>query len=145
LLDHFLVGAARGVLVIEGEPGIGKTHLLHALAEQAELRGWQVVSGSCHVAGGQEPYAPLPEALAADLRRRTPAQRRAGVRDCNWLARMLPELRDLAAVKPPDWSLPSEQERRLMFAAVGRYLANVAGPAGTVLVLDDAQWAGADT
>lgn len=31
-----------------------------------------------------------------------------------------------------------------MFAAVARYLANVAGPAGTLLLLDDLQWAGAD-
>ena len=31
-----------------------------------------------------------------------------------------------------------------MFAAVARYLANVAGPAGTLLLLDDVQWAGAD-
>jgi predicted ATPase len=31
-----------------------------------------------------------------------------------------------------------------MFAAVGRVLAHAAGPAGTLLVLDDLQWAGAD-
>ncbi len=31
-----------------------------------------------------------------------------------------------------------------MFAAVARYLANVAGSAGTLLVLDDLHWAGAD-
>jgi predicted ATPase len=31
-----------------------------------------------------------------------------------------------------------------MFAAVGRFLSNIAGPAGTLLLLDDLQWAGAD-
>jgi len=31
-----------------------------------------------------------------------------------------------------------------MFDAVRRFLANVAGPAGTLLLLDDLQWAGAD-
>ena len=31
-----------------------------------------------------------------------------------------------------------------MVAAVARFLANVAGPAGTLLVLDDLQWAGPD-
>jgi predicted ATPase len=31
-----------------------------------------------------------------------------------------------------------------MFAAVGRFLANIGGPAGTLLVLDDLQWAGED-
>ena len=31
-----------------------------------------------------------------------------------------------------------------MFAAVARFLSNVAGPAGTLLLLDDLQWAGSD-
>jgi predicted ATPase len=44
----------------------------------------------------------------------------------------------------PPWTVSPEQERRLMLEAVGRFLANVAGPAGTLLVLDDLQWAGAD-
>jgi predicted ATPase len=44
----------------------------------------------------------------------------------------------------PRCALPPEQERRLMFRAIGRYLANVAGPQGTLLVLDDLQWAEAD-
>jgi predicted ATPase len=33
----------------------------------------------------------------------------------------------------------------LLFRAVRRFLANVAGPEGTLLALDDLQWAGADT
>src|SRR5207248_11590222 len=70
--------------------------------------------------------------------------RRAALHDCAWLARLLPELLQLVQAPFPAWTLPPEQERRLMFAAVGRLLANVAGPAGTLLVLDDLQWAGAD-
>jgi tetratricopeptide (TPR) repeat protein len=31
-----------------------------------------------------------------------------------------------------------------MFAAVGRFLSNIAGPSGTLVVLDDLQWAGDD-
>ncbi|HWE64880.1 MAG TPA: AAA family ATPase [Chloroflexota bacterium] len=37
-----------------------------------------------------------------------------------------------------------KQEQRLMFEAVLRFLGNVAGPAGTLLVLDDLQWADPD-
>ena len=51
--------------------------------------------------------------------------------------RLLPELAETRVVSPPIWTLPAEQERRLMFAAVARYLAQVAGPVGTQLVLDD--------
>jgi tetratricopeptide (TPR) repeat protein len=35
-------------------------------------------------------------------------------------------------------------ERRLIYAAVYRYLTNIAGPAGTVLILDDLQWSSPD-
>jgi len=37
-----------------------------------------------------------------------------------------------------------EQERRLVADAVSLFLSNVAGPAGTILALDDLQWAGLD-
>jgi tetratricopeptide (TPR) repeat protein len=56
--------------------------------------------------------------------------------------RLLPEL--AGAITAPAWGVPPEQERRLMFEAVARFLANCAGPAGTLLVLDDLQWAGVD-
>ena len=58
--------------------------------------------------------------------------------------RLLPELAETVVAPMPRWDRPRPQERRLLFAAVGRYLANQAGPAGTLLVLDDLQWAGAD-
>jgi predicted ATPase len=63
---------------------------------------------------------------------------------CAWLVRLMPELAEQALVSLPEWTLAPEQERRLMFAAVGRFLANVAGPSGVLLTLDDLQWAGAD-
>jgi predicted ATPase len=60
------------------------------------------------------------------------------------LVRLLPELADGPIEPLPAWTVPPEQERRLLFAAVARLLGNVAGPAGTLLVLDDLQWASAD-
>jgi len=48
-----------------------------------------------------------------------------------------------ALVPAPAWTLPP-QRQRLLLAAVARYLANGAGPSGTLLVLDDLQWAGVD-
>jgi tetratricopeptide (TPR) repeat protein len=57
---------------------------------------------------------------------------------------MLPEL--TAEARPlPAWEVPPAQERRLIFKAAATYLANVAGPRGSVLFLDDLQWAGQDT
>src|SRR5262249_46693035 len=92
----------------------------------------------------QEPFAPLLGALARHLYAQSPAQRRRELEGCAWLVRLLPELAEQQVVPAPSWTLPPEQERRLMFGAVARYLANAAGPAGTLLVLDDLQWAGVD-
>jgi predicted ATPase len=60
------------------------------------------------------------------------------------LVRLLPELTGGLIDSLPDWKLSPEQERRLMVEAVVRFLGNVAGAAGTLLVLDDLQWAGPD-
>src|SRR5206468_2310312 len=69
---------------------------------------------------------------------------RDDVRGCNWLARRLPELTGVIDSAPATWELAPDQERRLMFDAIIRFLRNVAGPSGTLLVLDDLQWAGHD-
>ena len=81
-------------------------------------------------------YRPLLGALQRHIRHASPAQQRSELAGCAWLVRLLPEL---AA-----WTPPPEQERRLMVDAVLRFLANVAGPAGTLLVLDDLHWASPD-
>ena len=132
------------VLLVAGEPGIGKSRLLQAGIQRAQAQGWTVLTGGCHRRSGQEPFAPLVGTLADSLRPQSPNEQRLHLEGCTWLVRLLPELAETRVVSPPTWTLPAEQEHRLMFAAVARYLANVAGPAGTLLVLDDLHWAGAD-
>lgn len=143
-LDQHLAGGGPPVLLLVGEPGIGKTRLLQEAALRARAGGWCVISGGCYRRAGQEPYAPLMEALQSYIRLLPAAQLRTALQRCAWLVRLLPELMDAADMPEPSVTLPPEQERRLMFGAVGRFLANVAGPAGTLLVLDDVQWAGPD-
>lgn len=138
--------AAEGVpvLLLAGEPGIGKTSLLRHAAATARDAGLTVLEGGCTRRSGQEPYAPLLQAIERHLASLSSAQRRAALLGCAWLVRLLPELAETSVVPAPAWTLPAEQERRLMFSATVRLLANVAGPAGTLLVLDDLQWAGPD-
>ena len=132
------------VLLVAGEPGIGKSRLLQAGIQRAQEHSWTVLSGGCHRRSGQEPFAPLLSALADFLRLQPPDEQRRQLEGCTWLVRLLPELAETGVLSGPPWTLPAEQERRLMFAAVAQYLANVAGPAGTLLVLDDLHWAGPD-
>ncbi len=148
LLQRFLAGedapaAGARVLLLAGEPGIGKTRLLQAAAQQAVPRGWCVLFSGCQRRGGGDPYAPLLEALAHHIALQPPRGLGAALAGCAWLVRLLPEL--AGVLEPlPTATLAPEQERRLMHAAVARYLANVAGPAGTLLILDDLQWAAPD-
>jgi len=144
LIQRHLAGDGPPLLLFTGEPGLGKTRLLAEARARAEASGWAVLSDAAQRRSAQMPYAPLLEALARHATQQPFARLRAALQGCGWLARLLPELVESGALPAPPWSLPPEQERRLVFAAVARYLANVAGPAGTLLVLDDLQWAGPD-
>ena len=87
-----IAGGGRLVLVC-GEPGIGKSRLLDEFATQAGAQGARVLWGRCWEAGGAPAYWPWcqsirayvrtcePEELAAQLRRRRTRRRRARARD----------------------------------------------------------------
>lgn len=143
-IEQLLAGGGLSLLLLAGEPGIGKSRLLREAATRAAELGWTTLDGGCQRSDVAVPYAPLVGALSRHIARRTPAQLRDDLQGCSWLVRLLPELVDTALVPLPRWTGAPDQERRLMFSAVGRYLANAAGAAGTALLLDDMQWAGAD-
>jgi transcriptional regulator with XRE-family HTH domain len=63
LLERHLGGHGPPLLFLAGEPGIGKTRLLHAAIPRAVAQGWRVLEGGCQRRGGQKPYAPLLEAV----------------------------------------------------------------------------------
>jgi tetratricopeptide (TPR) repeat protein/transcriptional regulator with XRE-family HTH domain len=141
---RFLAGEGPPLLLLAGEPGIGKSRLLREAAARAVADGWTVLEAGCSPSSAREPYAPVIEALARHCAAQPATQLRERLRGCAWLPRLLPELAERGVAPLPQWTLPPEQERRLMFAAVGRYLTNIAGPSGTLLILDDAQWMGGD-
>jgi transcriptional regulator with XRE-family HTH domain/tetratricopeptide (TPR) repeat protein len=144
LIERHLAGGTVPLLALAGEPGIGKSRLLAETASRAASQGWRVIAGGCTRRSGQAPYEPIVSALAREVRWTPPARRRLDLQGCAWLVRLLPELLETQIAPAPVWSLPSDQERRLMFGAVARFLANIAGPAGTLLLLDDLQWAASD-
>jgi tetratricopeptide (TPR) repeat protein/transcriptional regulator with XRE-family HTH domain len=144
LLEQHLAGAGPPLLLLSGEPGIGKSRLLHEARQRAGAQGLQVLAGGCQRHSAQLPYAPLLPALERHLHALTPTQLRCALAGCAWLVRLLPELAHGPIEPLPAWTLPPAQERRLLFAAVARLLGNVAGPQGTLLLLDDLQWADPD-
>src|SRR5215207_2209891 len=62
-----LVGRAS-VVLIAGEPGIGKTSLLRAAASEAAEEGAAVLWGGASEAEGMPPYLPFLEILGAHVR-----------------------------------------------------------------------------
>ena len=66
LLESRLQAAARGeggLVLIAGEPGIGKTRLLQEIRDRARSGGWVVLTGSAYDTEGMPPYLPFLEAL----------------------------------------------------------------------------------
>ncbi len=144
MLERHLAGAGPPVLLLAGEPGIGKSRLLHEARRMAVPVGMEVSQGGCRPLGGHEPYAPFPEALRGVVRGRAPDDLRSALDGCAWLVRLLPELAAGPIPPLPAWILAPEQERHLIFETVARFLTNTAGPGGLLLLLDDLQWFGPD-
>jgi class 3 adenylate cyclase len=133
----------RQVVLLAGEPGIGKTRLATEAARIAHADGGVVLFGGCDEDVGL-PYRPFVEALrhyvthASDEVLATHVQTHRGE-----LARLVPEL----ARRIPDLPAPqvaeAETERFLLFEAVTGLLACASQERPLVLVLDAVQWAGA--
>jgi hypothetical protein len=57
-LDRHLAGGGPPLLLVAGEPGIGKTRLLQAVLPHATGAGLRVLVGGCQRRGEKAPYAP---------------------------------------------------------------------------------------
>ncbi|MDL4772728.1 helix-turn-helix transcriptional regulator [Actinomadura xylanilytica] len=122
------------VVVVEGEPGAGKTRLVReALADRA-LAGRRRLLGYAVPARAPCPLGPVIEALAAVSR--PPAQ---GLSPLTGVLRtVLPELAGILPPPPP----VAPGEPRLLRHRLVRAAAELLGKLGpTVLVLEDLQWA----
>src|SRR5277367_1369148 len=62
--DCMLAGR-RQLVLVSGEPGIGKTRCAEALADVAEDQGALVLWGRCHEEAGAPPYWPWVQILRA--------------------------------------------------------------------------------
>jgi predicted ATPase/DNA-binding SARP family transcriptional activator len=146
-LNQSLRNAQAGqgkVLLLRGEPGIGKSRLMQEFTNR--LRGrTRVISGSASPESSEMPYQVLIEALRPHLS--TP-EIYSNV-PSSWLAeaaRLLPELADL--VHQPQVAIPMESgaTRARIFEALCRVLFCLCeGGYTVVLCLDDLQWADATT
>ena len=150
-LDRVETGR-RGVVIVEGEAGIGKSRLVEDLIAQAEARGLRVVSGSASGVEVSTPYFAwrpiLWDALELSRTADNPGARRRHV--LRWLrghSQPLDEaslLNSVLGVRLPDdpsvsaYSPEARAERtRALLAGV---LAAAAGQDPLVITIDDVHW-----
>ena len=127
-----------GVFLVSGVPGIGKTRLLEALGDLAESRRMLPLWGRCWENPGAPAYWPWAQTLRALIHRRDPARlERELAGGADWIAEILPELRQRVAGIEPIHPLRSEQARFALFDAVTTFLRNASEREPLVVELDD--------
>jgi class 3 adenylate cyclase/tetratricopeptide (TPR) repeat protein len=134
----------RQVVLVAGEPGIGKSRLAVELSVMAHGEGAVVLWGRCDEGLGVA-YQPVVEALRHYVRHCPADTLDAQLgRHRAQLARLLPELaegRSELAVPAVD----AESERLWLFDAMSDLLGSVARSRPLLLVQDDLQWAATPT
>jgi class 3 adenylate cyclase len=144
-LDAALGGQGRLVLVA-GEPGIGKTRLLQEFAAAARRVGALVLFGRCLEGAWVPPYHPFVEAITGYAAQVNPTRLRADLGPAAGpLAQLVPGLRELLPDLPTVAPLQPEEERLRLLDAVARFLAGLTPHRPIVLVLDDLHWADPST
>lgn len=128
------------LLLVTGEPGIGKSRLALELGRRVRAEGHVVASARAYEAAGRLPWGPVVDLLRSDALRS-----HIDTLDTVWraeLARLLPELRDVSQLSERSPSGDLAQRHRL-FDAVTR--AIVVGDRPRLLIIDDLQWCDAET
>jgi DNA-binding SARP family transcriptional activator len=132
---------ARRVILISGEPGIGKSRLAAFAAHAAHGEGFAVLCGACS-AELAVPYEPW-IAVCSQFVEYAPIEvlERHATRHGGELARLARGLRRRLPGMPEPERSDSETERFLLFSAVAGALVELAAYRPVCLVLDDLHWA----
>jgi hypothetical protein len=136
------IDGGGGLVLVGGEPGVGKTTLVRQLIREAEQRGALAVFGRCYESEGTIPYSPFVEMLEQALAVMPPDIVREDMGDdAPEVARMVPALRRQFPDIGEPLELPPEQQRRYFFNAVAAFIARGSTRFPLVLVMDDVHWA----
>jgi DNA-binding SARP family transcriptional activator/uncharacterized short protein YbdD (DUF466 family) len=144
-----LAGAASGgggLVLLCGEPGIGKTRLLEELARQARREKARVLWGACFGGGWTPPYAPFAEAIESAVLSADPEELRADLGlGGPPLARLVPALRKVLPDLPEPVALQPDEERLRLLDAVAQLLIARSRRTPLLVCVDDLHWADGGT
>ena len=141
VLYRSLREAAQGhgsLVLIGGEPGIGKTRLADQVLSRAREDGMRVLIGRCWDGAGAPAYWPWVQVLRMLLRGMEDEALRpllgAGVAD---VAQIVPELRDRLLDVPESQTADSESARFQLFDSAATFLRRAADQTPIVIMIDD--------
>ena len=130
------------MLLVAGEPGIGKSELADRLAREAAARAATVLWGRAWEGEGAPPYWPWTQILRVALHERDGAALEAIFGAATpYLAQIVPEVHDRLPDLPAPPPIDSEQARFRLFDAITAFLKSTAATRPLVLILDDLHWA----
>jgi DNA-binding CsgD family transcriptional regulator/tetratricopeptide (TPR) repeat protein len=141
--DRMLAGR-RQMVLISGEPGIGKTRCAQALADVAEDQGALVLWGHCREDAAAPPYWPWVQILRAYVDASSLDEVRlnmgAAAKD---IAALVPELLDLSQPtrQVPGAATDSSPARFRTFDAIRQFFHQATQQVPITLILDDLHWA----
>ncbi len=128
------------VVLLQGEAGIGKTHLASTFLNWAAAQGATLLQGRAFNMGGPVPYQPLVHALSRHFEEEPGSEAVLSAPYLSELSRILPELRErypfLSSVTDDNMTA-----RIRLFEAVTHLGQAFCEQAPVVLFLDDLQWA----
>lgn len=138
-LDEASAGSGR-LILIGGEPGVGKSRLADELASHAREREFEALWGRGWEDAGAPPYWPWVQALRSHIRNAEPADLRRQLGEgASDVAQMLPDLRSILPDVPPPSGSESESARFQLFDSATTFLRNAAETRPLLIVLDDLQ------
>src|SRR5665213_608075 len=143
--DRMLAGR-RQLILISGEPGIGKTRCAEALAEVAEDQGALVLWGRCYEEAGAPPYWPWVQILRAYVDASSLDEVRLTMGTAaNEIAALVPELMDIShrAQPAPGAIADANAARFRTFDAIRQFFHQATQQVPITLVLDNLHWADA--
>src|SRR2546425_5867961 len=140
LMEQAVAGHGS-IVLIRGEPGVGKTRLAQELILEARKHGMFDSTGRCYEMEGAPPYIPYIEMLQQSLRRGPAGFREVLCHEGTRIRALLPELRQVFDDIPPPLELPPEQERLFLFNSIREFLGRVSHTLPLLHILDDLHWA----
>jgi class 3 adenylate cyclase len=130
-----------GLVMVVGEPGIGKTALTGQLATYVAMRGGRALHGNCYEEGSLSlPYLPFVEAMRSYVLDHDPDSLRSELgSNAPYVAKIVSEVREKVSVELPTGGDPEDDRWRLL-QGVTTFLKNAAAVQPLMLLLEDLHW-----